>query len=229
MPTATATATRTATPTATATPRLGEIVVAPTSLNFPLTGVGATAAPRPFEIKNLSKTNPLVGTIDPPVGPFTLSPVPGPFTVAPRGSTRIEVSFAPTGSTDYAANIEIDSNDPNHSQVNVALSGAGQAGLLSGPSSLPFGITRVNDSATKRMTLRNRGKGMLSGSIPSIAGLFSISPTGPFTLRPGQALEASATFKPTQPGTVNLSVTIAVDLPSQPQPGVTVQFSGTGK
>ena len=113
--------------------------------------------------------------------------------------------------------------------MNVALSGVGQAGILSAPGGVAFGVTRVSRSATRRMTLRNRGKGVLSGTIPFVAGVFSISPPGPFTLRPGQALPASVTFKPIVPGPVDLSVPIEVNAPSQPQPSVTVQFSGTGK
>jgi len=228
-PTATATATATSTPTATPTPKPAQIFVAPKTLNFPLTGVGATSPTKSFEIKNFSKTNPLFGNIILPAGAFTLSPPPGQFVVPPRQATKVGVSFAPTSSTNYTAQIEIDSNDPNQSQVNVALSGVGQAGILSAPGGVAFGVTRVSRSANRRMTLRNRGKGVLSGTIPFVAGVFSISPPGPFTLRPGQALPASVTFKPIVPGPVDLSVPIEVNAPSQPQPSVTVQFSGTGK
>jgi len=112
----------------------------------------------------------LFGNIILPAGAFTLSPPPGQFVVPPRQATKVGVSFAPTSSTNYTAQIEIDSNDPNQSQVNVALSGVGQAGILSAPGGVAFGVTRVSRSANRRMTLRNRGKGVLSGTIPFVAG-----------------------------------------------------------
>ena len=232
-PTATATATQrpTIVPTPTPTPPPAQISVGPTILNFPLTGVGRPPSTKSFVIKNLSKTNPLVGQIKAPGGPFTLSQPPGPFTIAPRGAPKtIVVSFAPTNSAGYAAQIEIDSNDPRQSELNVALNGVGQAGLLVvTPSTVSFGATRVGGSTKKKVTLRNSGKGVLVGSIPDFAGLFSILPAGPFTLGPGQTLPASVIFSPSEPGTINFSVEIPVSPPGQPQPGAIIQFSGTGK
>jgi outer membrane protein assembly factor BamB len=227
--TATPTETPGETPTSTPTPAPAQISVGPTALSFPVTAIGVTTAPKTFTIKNFSKTNPLFGLIKLPAGVFTMSPPPGQFVVPPRQATKVSVTFSPPAAANYSAQIEIDCNDPNQSEVLVTLSGVGEAGILTAPNTVAFGVRKDGTATTKTVALKNTGKGVLTGTIPSIAGLFTISPAGSFSLRAGQTLSAKATFRPTSPGPVNFAVPISVNPPGQPQPGITLQFTGTGK
>jgi len=231
--TATSTSTQgtTPTPTATATAILppGHISVTPLSLNFSTVAIGGTPGSKTFAIKNLSKTNPLIGEVKNPGGPFTISPPPGELFLLPGKGEKVTVDFAPAVAGSVSAQVEIDSNDPSQSEVKVSLAGTGEAGVLSAPATVSFNPTRSGTSSKKPMVLKNTGKGTLSGTIPSIGGLFSISPVGPFSLKPGKSLSASVIFSPTFPGIVTLDVVIGVFPPSQPSSGVTVQLTGTGK
>ncbi len=147
----------------------------------------------------------------------------------PGKGEKVTVDFAPAVAGSVSAQVEIDSNDPSQSEVKVSLAGTGEAGVLSAPATVSFNPTRSGTSSKKPMVLKNTGKGTLSGTIPSIGGLFSISPVGPFSLKPGKSLSASVIFSPTLPGIVTLDVVIGVFPPSQPSSGVTVQLTGTGK
>jgi hypothetical protein len=228
-PTATPSGGVTSTPTATPTPFLppGQISVAPTALSFALTGIGAVPAVKSFVIRNVSKNTPLVGQIVVHAGPFSVS-APGQFFVEPRRSMKVQVGFAPTDAISYASQIEVDSNDPGQSVVEISVSGSGQAGLLVQPKPVKINA-RVNHSATKKVVLRNSGKGVLTGTVQSPGGLFNVSPAGPFSLNPRKSLPLSITFSPTSPGTVLLPVSLSIDSPSQPQPGVIIEITATGK
>jgi hypothetical protein len=91
-----------------------------------------------------------------------------------------------------------------------------------------FKPTKVGASSTKRVILRNRGKGVLSGSLPALAGSFTASPSGPFTLNPGKSLTLSLKFQPEFTGEVESQVVIFVSPPSTP-PEPEIELLGTGK
>jgi hypothetical protein len=204
------------------------ISVAPTTLSFPVTGVGANPTTKSFTIRNLSKTNMLIGQIVVPPGPFSSTPN-GDFTVQAHGSSKVEVNFAPTDAMSHSLQLQIDSNDPAHPTVNVMLNGTGEAGVLSAPASIKFPATRVGSTSSRPSILRNRGKGTLTGSIPTLGSPYSISPTGAFTIQAGKTLPITMGFMPQTTGPSNAGVNIVVDSPSTPQPGVTIQLSGSGK
>jgi hypothetical protein len=176
-------------PTATPTPGPpGIISVAPTSLSFPVTGVG----PKP-------------------------------------SSKQVTVDFTPTDAMAHTQNLFIDSNDPSHLTKNVSLAGTGQAGELSAPPSIKSSPARVGATASRPGVLRNRGKGALTGAIPTLGAPYSISPSGAFTIQAGKTLPITISFTPQTTGISDSSVNIAVDSPSAPQPGVTIQLRGSGK
>ncbi len=216
-------------PTATATPvPPASISVAPTTLSFPVTGVGVNPTTKSFTIRNLSKTNALIGQLVIPNGPFSPNPN-GQFTIQPRGSSKVEVSFAPIDAMPHSIQLQIESNDPAHPTVIITLNGTGEAGILSAPASIKFPATRVGSTSSRNSVLRNRGKGTLSGTIPTLSAPYSISPTGPFTIQAGKPLPIAISFRPQTAGPSDASVNIAVGSPSTPQPGVTIQLSGSGK
>jgi hypothetical protein len=196
-------------------------------LTFAVTGIGARPPSKTFVIKNLSKTNPLIGTIAQPNSAFFINPT-GAFAVLPKKSLKVEVSFNPADAMTYSVPLAIDSNDPAHPEVDVTLSGTGESGVLAAPSTVTFAATKVGKSATKRVSIRNSGKGVLSGSIPSLGGAFSASPTGPFTLNPAKSLTLTLKFQPEFTGEIESQVTIFVSPPSQPaEPEI--ELLGTGK
>jgi len=209
-------------------PPPASISVAPTTLSFPVTGIGSRPTTKSFTIRNLSKTNMLIGQIVVPAGPFSSTPN-GPLSVKPHGSSKVEVNFAPTDAMSHSLQLQIDSNDPAHPTVNVTLNGTGEAGVLSAPASIKFPATRVGSTSSRHSILGNRGKGTLTGTIPTLGASYSISPIGPFTIQAGKTLPIAISFMPQTTGTSDSGVNIAVDSPSTPQPGVTIRLSGSGK
>jgi hypothetical protein len=113
--------------------------------------------------------------------------------------------------------------------LDVTLKGTGEAGVLTASTYSVTLSAPLGASVTRRIPLRNRGKGVLSGSIPAIQETLeetvSVSPTGPFTLKPGTTLPLSITFSPAAEQ-LFVEVTVLVSAPSQPQPGITIQVSG---
>jgi hypothetical protein len=203
------------------------IAVAPTTLSFPVTGVGANPTTKFFTIRNLSKTNALIGQLVIPNGPFSPNPN-GQFTIQPRGSSKVEVSFAPTDAMPHSFQLQIESNDPAHPTVIVTLNGTGEAGVLSAPGSIKFPATRVGSTSSRTEILRNRGKGTLKGIIPTLAKPYAISPTGPFTIQAGKPLPISVSFMPTATGPADTNVSITVEAPSTPASAI-IPVSGIGK
>jgi hypothetical protein len=215
----------TPTPTPTASP--GSLSFEPTSLSFPVTGVGAKPAGKFFTIRNLSKTTTLRGTITVPSGPFSATPN-GAFQLMPHVSQRVTVDFTPTDAMAHMEDLVINSNDPSHSSVNVSLSGTGEAGELSAPASIKFPATKVGATASRTEVLRNRGKGTLTGSIAALSAPYSITPSGPITIDAGKPLSIKISYMPTGTAPADTDVSITVEAPSTPA-SVMIPVSGSGK
>ena len=237
--TATATATTTSTPTRTATPTLtatptptpvanGAKIVAPTSLSMGSIAIGASTA-KNFSIKNTGKGN-LMGNvtivIDPPSRSSVFVVSSPTFNIAPGGSLNESVTFKPDLTVDTAAAV-ITSNDSIRPVIGVALSGTGLAGKLSVPGTFAISAP-VGTPVQPNLTIKNVGKGVLSGDWPSIEiGPYSVN-GGHFDVQPGATFPIPIGFIPTAKGnapTVALAVTV-----SGPSSGSTVvTLKGVGK
>jgi hypothetical protein len=137
----------------------------------------------------------------------------------------------PDGLSD-SATITITSNDPAKGTINIPVAGKGLAGRLSVPRTLVIRSPGVGMQGQANLTLKNVGKGILTGSSPGPMP----SPTfmemgggggGGNAILPGQHQTLTITFTPTQTGTTLGSIQINVDPPSTG--GTTVTLKGISK
>ena len=141
---------------------------------FPNAGFGEAPTDSNFLIQNVSAKHSLVGTVEPPTGPFSFGPGSGgPFTFPPLGIRKVKLRFTPTGLGPETDTLTVLSNDPMHSEVPVNLKGSGKPGVptLSVPS-LSFGPVGIGiaPAPTRTLKIHNTGLGVLNGSVDPIGG-----------------------------------------------------------
>ncbi len=86
---------------------------------------------------------------------------PNTFNIAPGQVQTEAVNFAPDSTKDSALAV-VDSNDPRRPTINVVLKGTGAPGKLSVSKTVTIKGT-VGQTTQINLTLRNSGKGLLSG------------------------------------------------------------------
>jgi hypothetical protein len=222
--TATATATQVPTPSSTATPN-GAKISAPKSEACKSTGIGQTST-KTFVIKNAGKkSGDLKGQVNLSSTAFSIAPTS--FDIASGKSLTFTITFNPQGPTNTAT-ATITSNDSTQPSVSMGLSGTGLPGKLSVSKSANLNGP-VNQTTVVNLTLKNSGKGSLSGSWPNLS-------SGPYTVTagvfgpigPGKTSPLPITFKPTVKGKApTATLTISVTAPGTG--GTTVTLKGTGK
>ena len=229
--TATATLTPTTTPTAISTPN-GAKITAPKSYKVPATGIGFSSNKTKFTIKNSGKkgSGDLIGTVTSSnQAVFAVTPPPGTFDIPAGKSVSIVINFTPDGLSDTGT-ATISSNDSFGNQtVTVPLSGVGSPGKLSVPKTLALSA-KAGTTVTKMLTIKNTGKGNLSGSWLAInTPPFSVAAGSFGPLAPkGAAPPITVTFNPMIKGNaapVNFPITVT----SPGATGVTVILKGSGK
>jgi len=195
--------------------------------------MGAVAIGQPisknFSIRNSGKVN-LLGSveviIDPPSRASVFTVTPGPISIAPGQSKTETVTFMPDQPNDSAAAI-ISTNDSTRPTIGVSLSGSGLAGKLSVPTTVTI-TGQVGKTTPGTLTIRNTGKGLLSGDWTSVAvGPYLVS-GGPIALQPGATMPITIKFSPTVKGNAPSAVlVIGVIAPSTSTTVVTLK--GVGK
>ncbi len=230
-PTATTTATTTATQTATATPTplpTGAKIVAPASLNLGSIAIGQSTS-KNFNIKNSGKGD-LIGSLSVTISPPTRSQVfqvsPGSFDIAPGKSLTESVTFTPDLPVDTAAAI-INTNDATRPSIGIVLSGVGLAGKLSVPSTVTIKAP-VGTTFPTSLTIKNTGRGLLSGDwAPVNIAPYQVGP-GHFDLAPGATIPVPITFSPAVKG-VNPSAALAIGVIAPSTGSTVVTLHGSGK
>jgi hypothetical protein len=229
--TATTTPTTTATRTATATPTpapTGARIAAPASVNVGSVAIGEPIA-KNFSIKNSGKGN-LIGSvevlIDPPSRASVFTVNPPSFNIAPGQSVPETVTFEPDVPNDSAVAI-ISSNDATQPFFGIVLSGTGLTGNLSVPSTFTM-TAPAGTTIQPSLTIKNNGKGSLSGDWASVTtSNYSVAP-GSFALEAGQTTTIPITFIPTVKGNApSAALAISVIAPSTGSTIVTLK--GVGK
>ncbi|NPA54326.1 MAG: choice-of-anchor D domain-containing protein, partial [Aquificae bacterium] len=85
--------------------------------------------------------------------------------IQPNKSCSIKVIFSPKSAGDYAGKLTIISNDPDNPSISVSLKGKAVEPKLPSisvsPTDISFGYVFVDDEATKRVFVKNTGKGVL--------------------------------------------------------------------
>lgn len=170
------------------------------TLVFPDTSVGTSSGTNTITIQNIgladltniTVTKALAGTPE----DFVVS-MPASTTLVPNASTSFTVSFSPSAPGERTATILIGSNDSDENPFSIAVAGNGEpdisvlaAGVVSlgnGVGGFSFPNVAVGSYAHQSFTIRNVGKGNLTGLGISIdgphAGEFSVvsDPVAPVT------------------------------------------------
>ena len=98
---------------------------------------------------------------------------------------------------------------------------------MSVSGNLSFGTVKVNTTKSKKLKIKNKGKGTLQVTIGTLVSPFSVS-SGTFDLSKGKTKTVNVQFMPTATGaTPSQILDISSDDPSHPTHNVTA--SGAGK
>jgi hypothetical protein len=204
-------------PTPTPTPvsePTGGVLGVPAAIRFPALGVGMPATSRTVLIRNASRTSTLALEVGSLSSPFSVSGS-GNYSLAPGSSVPLTVMFSPDVVGTASQQLPISSGDTKHPHVNITVSGTVQPGRLSAPSTIAM-ATHPGAMATRTVTLRNSGRGMLTGTVESFdqGSPFTLE-GGPvaFTLAPGRTQPISIQFVPTTSGSITANLTIETTPP----------------
>jgi len=203
----------------------------PLGLGFGSVGTG-TDKIKTFTIKNSSKKDTLTGTVGTLSAPYTVEAGEGPFTLDPGGMQPVTVQFAPTAANlgKDPATLGISSNDPKHLSENVKLTGIGVAGELSVPARVTFMPTKVGVSASKIITIKNTGLGVLHWQLGAFAPPFNVTLVAGgsgLILDHLQTQKLTVQFVPTAKGAVVGTLNITSDDPNHLSVNVTLKGTGS--
>jgi len=210
------------------------VSLAPGSLTFPSTSVGATAASQSIQLSNTGKSALTISGVSitgTNASSFSQTNNCG-TSVAVGGSCLISVSFKPASSGPLSATVSVADNGAGSPQT-AALSGTGAApapfASLS-PTSLNFSSTPMGTSAaTQTITLSNTGNASLTGVTISITGAnassFSQTNKCGTSVAANGSCAITVTFKPAATGALSASVSVSDNASGSPQ---TAGLSGTG-
>lgn len=200
---------------------LPQIMVNTTQINFSSVTIGSPQT-RHIQIHNAGEgdlNGELVLTQD--SSAFTLVPQ-GSFMILPGDTLVVELRFNPAAEFDYVGQITVQSDDLDHPEYNIALSGAGTAlpvpGLSLSTNSLNFGTSLTTESTQRQITLSSTGTDTLRiSAIDFDQSVFGIAITTPFQLPPDSSLLLTLTFEPDGAGTYDATMTIHSNSPSTPE------------
>jgi hypothetical protein len=151
----------------------------------------------------------------------------------PSQSTPIEVLFAPTESGPRSATLRIESDDPDESPLEVALSGTGiLPDIAIDAASHDYGTIPGGERASWIFEVGNEGTADLHVSSVKIGGSDAndfelVTDPGPFTLNPSQSVPIEVVFAPSQEGFRSATLRIESDDPDENPLAVPVSGTGT--
>lgn len=188
----------------------------PATVDFGQVRTGA-AKELSVDIVNTGTTTETINSVTAPTGPFTTTNVPANGTTLAAGtSVTIAVTYTPAGGT-ATGNTDASQLVVNADQgsVTVPVTGvalAGQAKLTLTPSLVDFHTVPVGQSVTKTFTVSNTGTVPLTiTKAKAPAGVFHTdTPLGEGQpLQPGDEIQQSVTFTPTDayPATAGYEIT----------------------
>ena len=212
------------------------IAVSPANVDFGSVAVGSSRA-MPVQVQdtggaplNVTAIAACSGTS----GEFTWSPA-APFTVAAGQSATLTITYAPVDAGADNGCLTLTSNDPANPSITVGVAGTGTTSpafpaIALEPSSLDFGMVNVGGSMSRTSSVKNTGTAPLdvtgvstcSGTSPE----FTVSPTSPFTVAPGDQATLTVTYMPADAGTDTGCVAVASNDPMNAV--VNLELTGTG-
>ncbi|HTN51520.1 MAG TPA: choice-of-anchor D domain-containing protein, partial [Anaeromyxobacter sp.] len=212
------------------------VALVPSSLDFMTVQIGATAT-LTTQIQNGGGAPLDVTAIAACSGTspeFGWSPA-APITVAPGQAATLSVTYAPIDAGPDNGCLALSTDDPNHATIDLGLAGVGQAvttapAIALVPPALDFGAVNVGGQAMRTAQVQNTGTAALDvSSITACSGTsaeFTWTPSGPFTVSPGQEATLTVTYAPTDVGADTGCLLVASDDPSTPS--AQLQLAGSG-
>jgi len=196
----------------------------PALLDFGSVTVGKSAY-KSFKVRNTGDVALNITSVSTPSGPFTVTPQ-STATLAPNAEQTFTVTYTPvSGSANSSFVISSDAETKT-----ISLSGLGVSPILTPASNnLQFGDVSVGQSSDQILTISNNGTATVNiTNITGFSAPFSIvtPPAPPVPLAPGDSIQLTVRFSPTQAGTFTSNINIMTDLPSINQ---TIQLGGTGR
>ncbi|MGH7455236.1 MAG: choice-of-anchor D domain-containing protein, partial [bacterium] len=154
---------------------------------------------------------------------------PDAGTVVAGNSIPITVTFDATGLNggDYAANLVISSNDPQSATVKIParLHVTGAPDIALSDNAFDFGSIFVGDTATAKLNVSNLGTDLLTASIVSNNGDYTVTPNL-VNLDPKKSRVVSIRFIPSALGEIPGTLTITTNDPDERT--ITIPLRGRG-
>ena len=212
-----------------------DIAVQPTSTNFGEVALQDTVS-QTFQVINEGTADLIVSdaSLVGNVTDFEIQSGGGAFTLLPGDTQTVVVQFHPLTLGALSSVLRFQSNDPDESPFDVALSGTGVSpGIVVIPTSFDFGDVRIDTSATTDILISNNGTGILSVSATNISGTdadkFVITGgTAPFTVAPNATHAISIKFTPGSLGGKSAVLSVISDDLNQGTFNVALAGNGVG-
>jgi hypothetical protein len=96
---------------------------------FPSAGLGGVPTAKNFLVQNLSAGRYLVGNVNAPEAPFSITSGAGGFDLGPPGIWKVKMLYTPTGLGPQTGSLVVTSNDKVHPSKTVNLQGTGMPGV----------------------------------------------------------------------------------------------------
>jgi pimeloyl-ACP methyl ester carboxylesterase len=134
-----------------------------------------------------------------------------PVTVEPWARVELLLRFTPQSSGSHTGRVTVAITDPIQTHLDIPLAGLGYslpANLMpkieAAPAEVDFGALAVGESLERTFLVRNRGDAPLFvGSVEVEESAFSVvSPTGSFSVEPGEQRQVTVRFSPARMGAV---------------------------
>lgn len=210
----------------------------PSALDFGTAAVGGVPAVRTTSIQNTGTADLNVTGIALSAGTsseFTFAPA-APFTVAPSASATLTVTYTPVDAGTDTGSLTINSNDPAHPSVTLAVTGTGTVtqpaapAIQLNPASLAFGTVNVGSTKALTTQIQNTGTAVLNVTgislCPGTPTEFSWSPGTPITVVPGGSATLTVSFNPVDADAHTGCLSIASNDPAAPSVTLAVTAAG---
>ena len=165
-------------------------------------------------------------------GEFAITQGAAPFSVAPGSTHNLDIRFAPSSAGARTTTLQLRSNDPDESAVDVSLRGNGTTAPEIDMALTPqnYGVLWVGAFASRTFTIRNVGSADLHVTSLSLvdgaASEFTIAPpAAPFKIAPGATHTLDVRFAPATAGAKTTTLRVVSDDANEAT--VDVALSGT--
>ncbi|UCE20328.1 MAG: choice-of-anchor D domain-containing protein [Gemmatimonadota bacterium] len=152
-----------------------------------------------------------------------------PQVIEPEAHVMVTVAFRPTSGQERSGRLSVYSDDPDESVLEVGLTGRGIASDVHvDVRDHDFGGVVVGDSTSWMLPLRNIGRASLTVHSVNTEGkdFNVVSPIFPQTVAPGQHLDVSIQFQPSDLGPIEGTVTVLSSDLSEPTVIIPVRGEG---